>query len=156
MEYLIIILVIALALAPLSHFVPSKRQRAVARMREQAAVSGLFVEFRQLPSRGEVAKWSSGTLTEGVIYYGRRLSPAKGDKPVRGRWLRQDGGAWQSLGGADPAPKLLDRFPPEVLAASVDEGSCGIYWRESASEDKLPAIISVIVEWAETLRPQPG
>ena len=38
MTYLLIIFVIALALAPLSHFVPSKRQREIARLREYAAV----------------------------------------------------------------------------------------------------------------------
>jgi len=47
--YLLIIFVIALALAPLSHFVPSKRQRKVVCLREYAAVHGLFVEFRTLP-----------------------------------------------------------------------------------------------------------
>ena len=49
LTFLLIVFVIALALAPLGHFVPSKRQRAIARMREYAAVHGLFVEFRDLP-----------------------------------------------------------------------------------------------------------
>ncbi len=46
LTYFIIIFVVALALAPLSHFLPSKRQRKVAGMREYAAVHGMFVEFR--------------------------------------------------------------------------------------------------------------
>ncbi len=54
MTYLLIIFVIAVALAPLSHFVPSKRQRQIARMREYAAVHGLFVEFRGVPGRDRV------------------------------------------------------------------------------------------------------
>jgi hypothetical protein len=54
LTYLLIILVIAIALAPLSHFVPSKRQREVARMREYAAVNGLFVEFRGVPGADRV------------------------------------------------------------------------------------------------------
>ena len=45
----LILFVIALALAPLWHFLPSKGQRKAARMREHAAVQGLFVEFRELP-----------------------------------------------------------------------------------------------------------
>ena len=49
MKYLLILFIIALALAPLTHFLPSKRQRKVAGLREYAAVHGLFVEFRKLP-----------------------------------------------------------------------------------------------------------
>ena len=71
MEYFVIVLVIALALAPLSHFVPSKHQRKVARLRESAAVQGLFVEFRNLPDGGGTA--SSGRVARqqdrNIIYY---------------------------------------------------------------------------------------
>ena len=66
MKYVLILFVIALALAPLSHFYPSKRQRLVARMREYAAVHGLFVEFRDLPARGEPVP---GERRAQVIYY---------------------------------------------------------------------------------------
>ena len=52
LTYFLIIFVIAVALAPLGHFLPSKRQRKVARMREYAAVHGMFVEFRALPDVG--------------------------------------------------------------------------------------------------------
>ena len=48
MKYFLILFVLALAIAPLTHFLPSKRQRQIARMREYAALHGMFVEFRKL------------------------------------------------------------------------------------------------------------
>ena len=42
MTYFLIALLVALAIAPLLHFLPSKRQRKQAQLRERAALSGLF------------------------------------------------------------------------------------------------------------------
>ena len=150
MEYLIIILVIAVALAPLSHFVPSKRQRAVARMRETAAVSGLFVEFRQLPAR-DGSRQHAERSNEGIIYYGKRLPPPRGAGSRRGSWLCEEG-SWRGAKGTDKPPEILQRLPSPVLAASVDEGSCGIYWRESGGAEELAAIIDTIEHWADSLQ----
>jgi hypothetical protein len=155
MEYLIIILAVALAIAPLSHFVPSKRQRAVARMRESAALKGLFVEFRRLPGQPGSHASGSARATEGVIYYGKRLPPARGPTLPRGSWVRSEE-AWRSTRGGDTPPDILADFPVSVLAASVDEGSCGIYWRESGGPEELARIISIIEAWATSLRPGQG
>jgi hypothetical protein len=147
MEYIIIILVVALAIAPLSHFAPSKRQRAVARMRESAAVKGLFVEFRPLP--GNTA--STGRRGQDIIYYGKRLPPARGAEPARGSWVQFEDG-WRATQGIKKPPEILSQLPSTILAASVDEGSCGVYWRETCEEGELVAIILVIEQWAGNLR----
>jgi hypothetical protein len=154
MEYFIIILVIGLALAPLSHFVPSKRQRQVARMRETAAVRGLFVEFRDLPTdrRGNAAGATDGASRGRIIYYGKRLPPARGDVDLRDSWVVDEQG-WRSLRGTRKPPGILGDLPGEVLAASVDEGSCGIYWAEAGEEAELVQIIAVLEDWARQLRP---
>jgi hypothetical protein len=151
MEYLIIILVIAVALAPLSHFLPSKRQRAVAKMRETAALRGLFVEFRQLPGQRGAETARTTSSRDGVIYYGKRLPPARGSEPRRGAWLRVEQG-WRSARGVDSAPEILDDLPAAALAASVDEGSCGVYWRESGVDDDLATIIGIIERWSVSLQ----
>ena len=85
LKYLLIVFVIALALAPLSHFVPSKRQRHIARLREYAAVHGLFVEFRSLP--GTARERADGH----TIYYAGL--PCQGGQPpgLAARWLRLAG-----------------------------------------------------------------
>lgn len=151
MTYLLIIFVIAIALAPLSHFVPSKRQRAIARMREYAAVHGLFVEFREVPGR-ELGRFrqrnSAGRET---IYYGKRLPPArdKGDKARA--WLREND-EWVGLERRMAVPPALARLPAEVLAAGVDSGSCGIYWQESGAVEDVEQIRQVLEQWSVELR----
>ena len=154
MEYFIIILVIAVALAPLSHFVPSKRQRQVARMRESAAVQGLFVEFRNLPAVGSAGSSSRvARQQEGnIIYYGIRLPPVRGGAADRGSWICDSEG-WRGINNRAPAPEVLAGLPPQVLAASVDEGSCGVYWQEAGGEAALDDLIRVLNTWSGQLRP---
>ena len=71
LTYFIIIFVVAAGAGAAEHFVPSKRQRKVAGMREYAAVHGMFVEFRALPDVGGVP--CLPRFRGQVIYYGRRL-----------------------------------------------------------------------------------
>jgi hypothetical protein len=148
--YLLIILVIAVALAPLSHFVPSKRQRKVARLREYAAVHGLFVEFRTLP--GAKSGRQSPKLAAGgdIIYYGRRLPPRRGEPVVRAGWIAGQEG-WRGLDRRAQVPDLLRQLPTGILAASADEASCGIYWQESGSDGEVERIRQVLEAWAEQL-----
>ncbi|TXS92974.1 hypothetical protein FV139_13550 [Parahaliea maris] len=147
MTYLIIIFVIALALAPLSHFVPSKQQRRQASLREAAAVSGLFVEFRELPNSN--APGARGARTDS-IYYGLRLRPSRGRARRRGAWLCEEG-SWRALGERAPVPEALLGMPEAVLAASVDEASCGIYWRESGDVATVAEIQRLLAEWGQQL-----
>ena len=148
LTYLLILFVIALALAPLGHFLPSKRQRKVAGMREYAAVHGLFVEFRDAPA-GSVpaaAAFSPGD----VIYYGKRISARRAVPVGTGAWVQAPEG-WRSLGRRLPVPALLQNLPSDILAASVDEGSCGVYWVESSGEEGVECIRQVLEHWNEEL-----
>lgn len=143
MTYLLIILVVALALAPLGHFVPSKRQRKLARMREYAAVHGLFVEFRQVPTiTGEP---DPGKQT---IYYGKRI-PATVTTPIEATaWVKTQGD-WRCVGGRIPPPPSLEELSPEILAASIDQSSCGVYWTESSGEETVEQIRQALTRWSE-------
>ena len=153
MSYLLIILVIAIALAPLSHFVPSKRQRKIAGMREYAAVHGLFVEFRSLPgapSKGEV---SAVSVPRGdIIYYGKRMPPKRGKGSERCSWLVDEQG-WRGLDRRHTPPEILLALPATVLAASIDEGSCGIYWQEAGEKGDVEQIVRLMEAWSSDLRP---
>jgi hypothetical protein len=150
MTYLLIIFVIALALAPLSHFVPSKRQRKVARLREYAAVHGLFVEFRGLPGAESGRQPPAVAAGGDIIYYGRRLRPRRGEPVARASWITDQEG-WRSLDRRTPVPDLLRQLPAGILAAGVDEASCGIYWQESGSDGEVERIRQVLEAWAERL-----
>ncbi len=98
LTYLLIVFVIALALAPLAHFLPSKRQREIARMREYAAVHGLFVEFRDMPTAAGVP-----VAARGVIYYGKRLPNTRANPIESACWVRA-GDGWRSVGRRLPVP----------------------------------------------------
>lgn len=151
--YLLIILVIAVALAPLLHFVPSKRQRKIAGMREYAALHGLFVEFRSLPGVPREREQGRVSAPRGdIIYYGRRLPPQRGKSAERCSWIADEEG-WRGLQRRDKPPALLQQLPPSVLAASVDEGSCGIYWQESGDPEEVALVVRVLGDWSGQLRP---
>jgi len=149
MTYLLILFVIALALAPLSHFVPSKRQREVARLREYAAVNGLFVEFRGLP--GQPPGRPREPAGDQTIYYGRRLPASKKRSASSLAWLR-DGDNWRPLERGAGIPAALQQLPPQVLAASADEHSCGAYWRESGGVEVVEQIRQALEAWSGQLR----
>jgi hypothetical protein len=144
LKYLLILFVIALALAPLTHFLPSKRQRLIAKMREYAAVHGLFVEFRDLPSRA--TRQGREERKQQIIYYGRRLPPSRNDARSRTAWACEDGN-WLSLAERTAVPAALEQMPATILAASLDEGSCGIYWLEVGDEADVKQIVSALEVW---------
>ena len=147
MSYLIIILVIALALAPLSHFVPSKAQRKVARLREYAAIQGLFVEFREIPGNAVSPVRGNHGRT---IYYGKRVRARGRDsvKPIA--WLPREEG-WTSEPRRQPVPPQLSAFPAGILAVGADPDSCGVYWQESGDEQEIDQICGALAALAEGL-----
>lgn len=149
MTYLLIAFVIFLALAPLSHFVPSKRQRKIARMRERAALGGLFVEFRRPPEA--VARLLDRRQPGEPIYYGKRLPPARNGKAAAAFWVR-DEGQWRGVKHRNSLPDFLPTLPLDVFAASVDEGSCGVYWREQGEDSEVDLIEAALTVWAADLR----
>ena len=151
MTYLLIILVIAIALAPLSHFIPSKRQREIAGMREYAAVNGLFVEFRGVPGRARVRTRDRDGAGRDTIYYGKRIPAAKSKARKSQAW-RCENGSWMGLERRAEVPACLASLPAEVLAASLDEGSCGVYWQEAGGVENVALIRQVLEAWADELR----
>ncbi|MEZ5572338.1 MAG: hypothetical protein R3E64_09965 [Halioglobus sp.] len=145
LTYVLILFVIALALAPLTHFIPSKRQRKEAKLREYAAVSGMFVEFRNVPGAQQIPRQDRQ-----VIYYGKRL-PASCSRPVKtAAWLSTKEG-WRSIGPRMPVPAAALELPPEILAISVDPSSCGVYWTEAGSEESVDQIKQSMEAWYRAL-----
>lgn len=119
-------------------------------MREYAAVHGLFVEFRRLPGSGEAGDKQPGTPRGDIIYYGRRLPPPRGSTARGGHWLHHDQG-WRSHGQRLPVPAPLLDLPAGILAASVDDNSCGIYWQEAGEQEEVEQIRRVLEGWSGEL-----
>ena len=149
MTYFIIAVIILAAVAPLLHFAPSKRQRALARLRERAAVAGLFVEFRDLPG-AELDYQPTSATTRQVIYYGRRLPPSRGKNKRSGSWRTVDG-EWRGVVRRDSVPAVLHDLPPQILAASIDDSSCGLYWREEGEAEIVDQIIATLSTWSAAI-----
>ena len=149
MVWLLILFVVAIALVPLFHFAPSKRQREIANLRERAAIGGLFVEFREPPG-GPGRPLPNGVLERNLIYYGRRLRAANKPPRVNHAW-RRDNEGWLAVGGYVPVPDVFAQFPDSVVASSVDPDSCGVYWDESGGVDAVAEITDLLERWAEQL-----
>jgi hypothetical protein len=145
LTYLFIVFVIAVALAPLAHFLPSKRTRETARLREYAALHGLFVEFRDLPGAN-----GSSVPVRDVIYYGKRLPNMRANRVESAAWVRTPEG-WRSIGRRLPVPAPVQELPPEIIAASVDQSSCGVYWTESSGEAGVEQIRQSLEHWCAAL-----
>ncbi len=148
--YVFIAVVVALAVAPLLHFLPTRTQRRQAALREEAARAGLFVEFRDLPGYGPRLERMSRSERQ-VVYYGARLGAAAGQGRRRQSWWRVDdtwrGGPQRLL----PIPSALEDLPSSVLAASVDNNSCGVYWRETGANSDVGRIIRCVTVWRSDL-----
>ena len=131
---------------------PNKRQREIARLREYAALAGLFVEFRTVPGTDKRRSWGLPPVQGAVIYYGKRLRPQRGSRsrdpqgPRQSAWLWTEEG-WRGLYRREPEPAALCLLPPQILAASRDEVSCGIYWQETGGVTQIDQISSALEQW---------
>lgn len=146
-----IAVIVFLALAPLWHFMPSKRQRHQAGLREAAALAGLFVEFRDLPLP-EARRARLPASERQVLYYGCRLRPARGAAPDRRTWYR-DRDDWACLQGRQPPPPQVRDLPPVILAADAGRASCGVYWREEGNETLVRELAEILAAWRDELTP---
>jgi hypothetical protein len=149
LDWFIVIFVIFLALAPLWHFAPSKGQRRAARLRETAALAGLFVEFRDLPLPPARLERMPRAERQ-VLYYGCRLRAQRGNPPARVAWWR-DGEHWSSHPPRREAPPQARLLPPSVLAIEVSPASCGVYWREEGDEDEVENLARILGDWRDSL-----
>jgi len=144
-KFLLILFVVALALAPLGHFLPDKRQRKIARLREYAAVNGLFVEFRDPPGA------SGAQPRDGrVIYYGKRLPAGVAAVVESAAWTCSNG-EWAGVRTRRPVPSQLEKLPVDIVAGGVDGSSCGVYWTETGDEDSVEQIRSALESWLAEL-----
>ncbi|MEM1402408.1 MAG: hypothetical protein AAGG55_03680 [Pseudomonadota bacterium] len=149
MSYLIVIIVVLVALAPLWQFMPTKSQRRVAKLRETAALEGLFVEFRDLPLAPEKLTRLPASERQ-VLYYGIRLKPSRGAPRARRAWVCEKG-LWRSEPLGMSVSDALSGFPDVVLAASISEASCGVFWREEGDENLVRDLAALLKDWSQAL-----
>lgn len=149
MTYALIIFVMVLALAPLWHFRPSPRQKKQASLRQEAALAGLFVEFRDLPLPPAQLERLAAADRQ-VLYYACRLPAARKSPRERRNWYR-DGDEWRSLPGRVAAPDIVSQLPGSVLAVGLSDASCGVYWREDGDEETVHELAVKLLDWKAAL-----
>lgn len=151
MGWWIVLLVVLLALAPLWHFAPTKRQRSQARLRECAALNGLFVELRDLPLPPARLERMPAAERQ-VVYYGCRLR-ASGAVPTRRTAWYRNGDDWACRDGRQDPPAFVREIPDSVLAVDLGPASCGLYWREDGTEEEVLVLARDLVAWRDQLTP---
>ena len=137
MSYLLIAIVIVAALSPLISAMPSRRQRLIADLRQAAAVTGLFVRFRQSPLERDDAPPR--------VFYGRRRT--REDAKVSGEIIyRCDEGCWTAVKGQWSQTLLdsLQALPHGVSLACEDLQGVGVFWDEEGQKEDVSSIDSVL------------
>ena len=116
-------------------------------MREAAALSGLYVEYRELPGKRLDNDYRTGEL----IYYGKRLPSRLAGAVHPHYWIREADGEWRGENWRLPLPVCLDSLPAGIVAVGIDRVSCGVYWVESDSLEDVEQICLSVQNWCESL-----
>lgn len=112
-------------------------------------MEGLFVEFRDLPLPAPRLERLAATERQ-VLYYGMRLPHSRGDARPRHTWAR-DGLEWLSIPPRTAPPEIVEKLPDFVLAAAVDEASCGLFWREDGDENRVRELAAILGQWRQQI-----
>lgn len=162
MTWLIIIVVLAAAFAPVAYMMPSKRDRALSDLRMIARREGLEVDVTHLPklnAEPHERVSASGKARDArldCVSYGWRL-PRRQMAPVRFRLLRDEnsefplhsGSPWELDRAFAPATKpapstdywrVLDEIeallPADTLGLAVTDDFVLFYWKERLSREQ--------------------
>jgi len=165
MTWLIIIVVLIVAFGPVMWLVPSKRDRRLAAMRQQARQEGLLVEMRRLPkvdAAPEDRVTAGGRVREAVQELAVYQQPLKRRLRHLPRWrlLRSGPGiealpGWAFEIGKKPQHPNLDaaiqalepvfaRLPADVLALECQDRTLDAYWLEKPENG--PADVAVLAD----------
>jgi hypothetical protein len=160
MTWIIIGLILLAAFGPVLWLVPSKRDRHLSALRDQARREGLVVELRQLPKLNPTAeervtaggrvKQPGVDATAYMKTLGRRLALLPAWRLLRGREQPQARAGWQFDPDFKPDPGAADAFqaamksldplfaglPDDVIGVELTARSLILYWLERAGSGR--------------------
>ena len=140
MVYVLIVLGLAVVIAPLMSAMPSKSQRAKAALRDQARACNLRVSLRPLPAMPPRLRFASD---DEFACYERRLSTPLQVAGRDDRFVSIDGD-WSPTTGVSPAPKWLSALPPGAAFVELSEQTVSIFWNEKEGLDGLNTLSQTI------------
>ena len=140
MVYLVILLGLAVVIAPLMSAMPSKAQRAKAGLRDQARAYDLRVSLRPLPAVPARFRFEP----EGELAcYERRFPVSQQKSGGQEHYLCVDGQWWPTTGVED-APGWLHYLPLGAAYVECRDESVSIFWDEKAGPEGLAKISQAI------------
>ena len=140
MVYVLIVLGLAVVIAPLMSAMPSKSQRAKAALRDQARSCNLRVSLRPLPAIPPRFRFQAD---DEFACYERRLSVHLHQAGRDERFVSVDG-EWSPTSGVLPAPSWLLALPSGTAFVELSEQSVCIFWNEKAGPDGLNRLSQAI------------
>ena len=140
MVYVLIVLGLAVVIAPLMSAMPSKSQRAKAALRDQARACNLRVYLRPLPPIPARFRFQSD---DEFACYERRLSPHLYLTGRDERFVSVDG-EWSPTKGVSPVPKWLLALPSGAAFVELSEQTVSIFWNEKEGPDGLHTLSQAI------------
>lgn len=140
MVYLLILLGLAVVVAPLLSAMPSKGQRRKAALRDAARQYGLRVSIRPPPDIPPRFRFAPDA--ELVCY--ERMLPNGLQAPGRQcRYVRLDN-EWRSIFDDLPAPDWVHRLPEGAVVAELTERNASIFWDERGALEDLATLHQAI------------
>ena len=140
MVYVLIVLGLAVVIAPLMSAMPSKSQRAKAALRDQARAFNLRVSLRPLPPIPARFRFE---LDDEFACYERRLSPHLQLTGRDERFVSVDG-EWSPTKGVSPVPQWLSALPSGAAFVELSEQTVSIFWNEKEGPDGLHTLSQAI------------
>lgn len=140
MVYVLILLGLAVVIAPLVSVMPSKSQRAKAALRDEARTRSYRVSLRPLPA---VPPRFRLQIDADLACYERRL-PAALSVPDRTMAYVCVEGAWWPTSGTGDAPAWLPELPEGSVYVERGEQTVSIFWDEKAGPEGLTLISQAI------------
>ena len=140
MVYVLILLGLAVVIAPLVSVMPSKSQRAKAALRDEARGLSFRVSLRPLPA--VPPRFLLQVDTE-LACYERRL-PRSSPVPNHGESFVCVEGAWWPTQGAGNAPDWLAELPEGAVYAERVEQAVSIFWDEKMGSEGLSMLCQAI------------
>ena len=144
MVYVLIVLGLAVVIAPLMSAMPSKSQRAKAALRDQARACNLRVSLRPLPTIPARFRFESD---DEFACYERRLPPHLHQAGRDKRFVSVDD-EWSPTSGVSPAPGWLSALPSGAAFVELSEQTVSIFWNEKEGPDGLQ-ILSQVIDYIE-------
>ena len=140
MVYVLIVLGLAVVIAPLMSAMPSKSQRAKAALRDQARACNLRVSLRPLPPIPPRFLFKSD---DEFACYEKRL-PASLNVAGRDARFVSVGGKWCPTTGVSTAPKWLSALPSGAAFVELSEQTVSIFWNEKEGVEGLTMLSQAI------------